>query len=699
MNLPELLAPAGSEAALYAAVQSGADAVYVGGSRFSARASANNFDEQAMQKAVDYCHLRGVKLYVTQNTLIKQSELKSAVEYAKFLYEIGVDGLIVQDLGLASAVSKLLPDFPLHASTQMTVHNLAGVRKLEKLGFCRVVLARELSEQQIAYIAKHCKAELEIFVHGALCYCYSGQCLFSSVLGGRSGNRGRCAQPCRLPYTLHTPTGEKAKSGYLMSPKDLALLDDLRALSAMGVASLKIEGRLKKPAYVATVTEVYRNKLDSGARATKQDMQKLLDAFNRSGFTDACFRGARGAEMMSVDNPSNVSPEKFADDIEVRCAENANVRCVGVTMECVLKPSHPAELNVTDTDGHTVTVYGDTVQAAQSRPSTEEEIKMRLAKTGGTAFCATEVNVRLYGDVFMPVGALNALRRNALELLKTERCTIVRSTVDAVPSYAVQRAKRVDAMRFSVCAETLAQAKAALAYQPEILYVPASVAEALSGQTDCKIAIKLPEILTEENRARALKRISTETVLVSGIGALEDIKKTLHTDFRIGVYNAHTAALLTELGVAQFTISPELNVDEIAALGDAVLEKASVIAYGRLPLMVMQNCLLRAYCGGCKKGQKGYTLRDRKNTDFPILCRPEACINVLLNSKPTYMADKLSDLKTAGVRHIRLDFTVESAEETTRVLENYIHAMQNGQTSCLFEQNTFTRGHFYRGVQ
>ncbi len=698
MKLPELLAPAGSEAALYAAVQSGADAVYVGGSRFSARASANNFDEAAMQKAVRYCHLRGVKLYVTQNTLIKQSEMEDAVSYASFLYEIGVDGLIVQDLGLARVLHRMLPDFPLHASTQMTVHSLAGVRALEALGFCRVVLARELSAKQIAYIAKHCKAELEIFVHGALCFCYSGQCLFSSVLGGRSGNRGRCAQPCRLPYTLHTPDGKKVKSGYLMSPKDLALIDDLSALKSMGVASLKIEGRLKKPAYVATVTEVYRNKLDSGARATRKDYQTLLDAFNRSGFTNAYFQGARGIEMMSVDNPSNVSPEKFADGIEQRCTENANLRLVGVEMDCVLTPSRPMELTVTDTDGNSVTVYGDAASAAQNRPTTEEEIKMRLGKTGGTAFCATDVRVRLYGEVFVPVSALNALRRSALEALEQQRVGGAKKCTVPMPSFGTVRATRAGKLRVCVSVETLAQAKAALAFRPAVLYVPASVVEKLNAPEGVQLAVKLPEILTEENREAALKNNTADTLLVSGIGEI-DAAKTVHTDFRIGVYNAQTAQQLYASGAAQITVSPELNLEEIARLGDATLENAAVLAYGRLPLMVMQNCMLRAYCGGCQKGKGTFILRDRKNTEFPVLCRPEACVNVLLNAKPTYMADKLSDLSAAGVRLIRLDFTTESAQETQRIMENYMQAIERGSAPCLPEQNTFTRGHFYRGVQ
>lgn len=698
MKQTELLAPAGSEAALYAAVQSGADAVYVGGSRFSARASANNFDEAAMQKAVDYCHLRGVKLYVTQNTLIKQSELAQAVEYAAFLYGIGVDGLIVQDLGLARAVRAAMPDFPLHASTQMTVHSLAGVRALEQLGFTRVVLARELSKTQIAYIAKHCSAELEIFVHGALCFCYSGQCLLSSVLGGRSGNRGRCAQPCRLPYTLQSPEGKQIKSGYLMSPKDLALLGDLQALADMGIASLKIEGRLKKPAYVATVTEVYKNRLNAGGKATKQEFQTLSDAFNRSGFTDGYFQNRLGAEMMSTENPSNVSPERFLSGIEARCTENANARCIGVTMVCMLKPNSPAELTATDADGNSVTVYGDTAAAAQNRPTDEAEIRARLSKTGGTVFRCDAVDVNLYGDVFMPVSAINALRRSALDALASARCSVERTPAEALPELNIRRAKRAGKLRIRVSAETLAQAQAALRFQPEVLYAPAAVLAALGDVEGCVLAEKLPEILTQENRDRVLENRQADTLLVSGIGDILPETAKMHTDFRIGVYNAQTAAELLDMGAEHITVSPELNIEEIAALGDAVLEKASVLAYGRLPLMVMQNCMMCAYTGKCQKGKGVFTLIDRKRTAFPVLCRPEACVNVLFNSKPTYMADKLSDLAAAGVRCVRLDFTVESAAETERVLRAYTSAAAQGSTQPP-EENTFTRGHFYRGVQ
>lgn len=698
MKQTELLAPAGSEAALYAAVQSGADAVYVGGSRFSARASANNFDEAAMQKAVAYCHLRGVKLYVTQNTLIKQSELAQAVEYAAFLYEIGVDGLIVQDLGLARAVHAAMPAFPLHASTQMTVHNLEGVRALERLGFVRVVLARELSKTQIAHIAKHCKAELEIFVHGALCFCYSGQCLLSSVLGGRSGNRGRCAQPCRLPYSLLSPEGKTVKNGHLMSPKDLALVDDLGTLSELGIASLKIEGRLKKPAYVATVTEVYKKRLLSGGKATKQEIQSLLDAFNRSGFTDGYFQKRLGADMMSTENPSNVSPERFAEGIEARGNENTNLRLLDVQMACMLKPGSPAELTATDAEGHSVTVYGDVVQAAQNRPTEAEEIRARLAKTGGTPFQCVSADVKIYGDVFMPVSAVNALRRNALDALSAMRLHIERAPVQMPEDFSVRRAGRAKSMKLCVSAETLAQAKAALAYQPEFLYAPASVIDALGAAEGCTLVTKLPEICLQENRERIFASLKADHLLVSGIGEIVPAQAKIHTDFRIGVYNVQTANELLDMGAEHITVSPELNLDEIAQLGDAVLEKASVLAYGRMPLMVMQNCMMRAYTGKCQKGKGVFTLTDRRRTAFPVLCRPEACANVLLNSKPTYMADKLGDLAAVGVRSIRLDFTVENAQETTRVLEAYAQAIEGGK-GCPPEENTFTRGHFYRGVQ
>ncbi len=692
MNKPEILAPAGSEAALCAAVQSGADAVYVGGSRFSARASASNFDASAMRRAVQYCHLRGVKLYVTQNTLIKQSELEEAVRYAAFLYEIGVDALILQDLGLARAIARAMPDFPLHASTQMTVHNLEGVRALENLGFTRVVLARELSEKQMAYIAKNCKAELEVFVHGALCFSYSGQCLLSSVLGGRSGNRGRCAQPCRLPYTLLTKDGKKIKSGYLMSPKDLALIDDLQTMRRMPIASLKIEGRLKKPAYVATVTKVYRDLLDSGKCADEKDYQTLLDAFNRSGFTDAYFRGRRGIEMMSVDNPSNVSEERFSQEALSRCAENANLRRVAVDMVCTLAPSHPAQLFVRDADGYSVEVTGDVVQAAENRPATEDEIRVRLEKTGATVFVARKVDVKIYGDVFMPVAATNALRRLALEQLEQKRCAVCKA-ISPLQIEMPKRARRTNALAFNVYVQTLEQAKVVLEYAPQILYAPALVLEQLDATETTQFVSVLPEIITDDKKSEIWKRVRTDTVLACGMDALHE-EKQIHIDFRIGVYNAQTAMRLFEMGAERITVSPELNLQEIAALGTTVLEKASVVAYGRLPLMVMQNCLMRSYCGTCRKAEGRFILRDRTNAEFCVLCRPEACVNVLYNAKPTYMADKLTDLMAAGVRTLRLDFTIEDAAQTRTVMEDYLTGVPIPPA-----QNTFTRGHFYRGVQ
>ena len=347
----ELLSPAGNAAALGAAVQSGADAVYLGGSEFGARHSAENFSLDEIKRWTDYCHLYGVQVHVTVNTLVKEKELTRLQEYVKGLSFAGVDALIIQDIGAAEIIKNTIPDMTLHASTQMTVTSLEGVKYLEDIGFERVVLARELSSEEIAYICKNTDAEIEVFVHGAVCMCYSGQCLMSSVIGGRSGNRGRCAQPCRLPYEL-LENGKNISSGYLLSPKDLALVNELKSLNEMGVTSLKIEGRLKRAEYVSAVVGIYRKYLDTLGVASQKDMNELLDAFSRTGFTDGYFKNNLGKNMMSYDIPGNSSENKFSEAAKQRAADNANIRKIPVNIAGVLKTDSPLEVTMYDDDGN-----------------------------------------------------------------------------------------------------------------------------------------------------------------------------------------------------------------------------------------------------------------------------------------------------------------------------------------------------------
>ena len=701
---PELLSPAGSWEAMCAAVQNGADAVYLGGSRFSARAGAANFDDAAMERAVDYCHLRGVAVNVALNTLLKQQELAAAVDYAAYLYEIGVDALIVQDLGLSHMLRLSLPDFPLHASTQMTVHNIAGAKALEKMGFRRVVLARELTEGQIAQIRRETGLELEVFVHGALCYCYSGQCLLSSMLGGRSGNRGRCAQPCRLAYELLDAAGKTAGSGHLLSPKDLCLLGQLKGLTQMGVSSLKIEGRLKRPEYVAAVTRVYRKYLDNPSAPSRQDMNVLSDAFNRSGFTQGFYRGERGAEMMSYRTPSNVAPETFPEGIERTFHPDANLRKVSITGRAVLRLGQPCSLTLRDADGNEAAALGPAPETALSQSLERERAERQLSKFGATPFELTDFSLELEEGLNLPISALNALRRDAADKLSAKRINRFHRERQAASIGLIggtgHRHGEGKAVELSVQVRTPEQARAVLPYAPKRIYAPPDTAAALGGEAGtCEIVTRLPDIMTDDTM-HLLERIGTKSVLtgIFGLGAQLAERYRVYGDFRLNLYNAWAVHACRDAGFDAVTLSPELTLGELARALSQSPCKAEVVAYGHLPLMVIKNCVIRACTGKCAREKDGYVLKDRKNERLPLLCEPDACVNLLCNAKPLYMADKLEELTDAGVNRLRLDFTVESPERCAQVMHAYRAAANGEKIERLFSQNEFTRGHFYRGV-
>ena len=696
----ELLSPAGSWDALVAAVQSGADAVYLGGTEFSARAGAENFDRERLIEAVRYCHIRGVKVFVTLNTLLKQSEVQSALDFAVFLHEqAGVDGLIIQDIGLAGLLLRACPGLRLHASTQMSVHSIAGAEKLRQLGFKRVVLARELSMQQIMEIKQAVDIELEIFVHGAICQCYSGQCLMSSILGGRSGNRGRCAQPCRLPYELRNPDEKTVKKGYLLSPKDMCLIDHLREIKQAGIDSLKIEGRLKRPEYVAAVTGIYRKYLDSGKHPEQKDRQALLNAFNRSGFTDGYYTGKLGGTMMSYASPSNVSPETFEPEIKQRFAPNANFRLMPVRAECEIRRGKEMQMTLIDVDGNTVTACGEIPRSAVDHTITWERAYAQLSKFGSVPFRLTDLKLQLEDGLSVPISALNALRRAACEKLMECRGA-VKTTGNEAASIGYIMSPGDSREELCISVRTLEQAQAVLQVEPDKLYVPLHIADKLSAFTGkTEIITSLPAIV-ENDKEILYDRIPTKGVLCSSLGAAARLegRHTVYGDWRLNVYNSFAALFCRENGFAHVTLSPELNLWEIAALGSVVGE-SEVIAYGRLPLMVMKNCVIRACNGACGKGKDGYRLVDRRRQEFPLLCEPDSCTNLLFNAVPIYMADKLADLRRCGVKKIRLCFTTEPAQACERIADEYQRAMRGEIVQNSFAENTFTRGHFYRGVK
>ena len=683
----ELLSPAGNYRALVAAVQSGADAVYIGGTRFNARQSADNFTIEDIKQCADYCHLYGVDLHVAVNTLIKEREMNELEKYVRELNSAGVDALIVQDLGAARLIKNTCPDMPLHASTQMTVTSTEGVRYLEKMGFSRVVLARELTKNEIEDIVKNTSAEIEVFVHGAICMCYSGQCLMSSIIGGRSANRGRCAQPCRLPYEIGN-----AKNTYALSPKDLALVNELNELKRIGVKSLKIEGRLKRAEYVSAVTGIYRKYLDNGGKITDADMAELKNAFSRSGFTDGYFNGRLGADMMSHKTPGNISENIFTDAAKRRAEENTNIRKIPVNIYASLKENDVLRVAITDSDYNSVTAEGSLKsEKAKNAPMDAERLGAQLGKLGSTPFLAEEIYTEIDEGITVPVREINEVRRRACEMLISER---IKRDAKTEREFAREHKNKKESKRVLLTAEceTIEQAKECIDAGVDVLYVPHMVYNKLGNikiNKNTKTVVRTSDIFEKEN-------ITADAVMVLSPAAADYYSdKTLYGGARLNIYNSLTADEFSDMECV--TLSPELNIGEARAAANNTAAKTEVIAYGRLTLMLMKNCPVKAL-GKCRGHNGGSILKDRKNQEFPILCLP-SCVARLINSKPIFTADKMADMLSIGADALRLIFTVESAAQTREIMKLYKKAMSGEAVQNPFSENSFTRGHYYRGVE
>ncbi|MDD6214662.1 MAG: U32 family peptidase [Firmicutes bacterium] len=677
----ELLAPAGSFDALRAAVQSGADAVYIGGSEFSARRSADNFTTDEIKEAADYCHIRGVKLHVAANILIKEKETGAFLRYVEKLNDAGVDAVIIQDIGMASVIRQAFPDLPLHASTQMTVTSLDAAKRLEEMGFSRIVLARELSREAIEKIAAGTGTEIEVFAHGAICMCYSGQCLMSSMIGGRSGNRGMCAQPCRLQYQI----GEK--KGYLLSPKDLSLIDYLDDLKKIGVDSLKIEGRLKRSEYVAAVTGIYRKYIDSGNSVTARDRKELTNAFNRSGLTSAYFGNSTGAKMMSYENPANVSNNIFSDEVKKRCAKDANFRKTEIFMSAELKENAPLVLQVWDSDGHFAESCGTkNAETANCKPLSKERLCDQLLKLGNTPFFCNDIAAYLDDGITVPVSEINSVRRTAIEKLKKEKCRIEirRKNEPMMPKYRVSYGEII----LTAQVETEEQAKICIDGGIRRIYADTPLANRLVRKyKNAEIVAKLSPIFRDDRKYEIPK---TDSVLASNIGQLSCGKSKLYGDFRLNIFNSASAAFYNN--IEQITFSPELNLKEL----EKIARGCEVIGYGRIPLMVMENCPLKAV-GKCQNHKLMHSITDRHKEKFLFKCC-EGCVCELLNSKPIFVADRIDELKKIEIGALRLIFTVENSEECGKIINIYTSAL-SGRTVGKLPDNTFTRGHFFRGAE
>ena len=648
-KLPELLAPAGDMECLYAAVAAGADAIYVGGKRFGARAFAKNFDMDELCAAVNYCHLHSVKLYVTLNTLIEDVELASAVEYAAELYRIGVDALIVADFGVAAAIRRYLPDLELHGSTQMSVHNTDGIIAASRLGISRVVLARELPLTDIRCCVDNSPLEIEVFLHGALCVCYSGQCLFSSLVGGRSGNRGECAQPCRLPYN---------GGSYPLSLKDLSLADHIPALIQSGVSSLKIEGRMKAPSYVYAVTSVYRRLLDEGRAANNEERELLRRAFSRGGFTDGYFVGKTEKNMTGVR-----SREDKEDSRSLESAAYSPIKHP-VRAEVVMQLDKPSVMRIYDTD-RSVSVTGSAPVPAQNAPLTEQSVKERLCKMGNTnlSLSADDITLNLDEGVNLPPSAINALRRDAAAAF--ESCKRDLGEIKYTLPSPIRGGEGLISAQFMSAEEF----NAVRAQSPSLTDL---VDIAFLPLMDCgeytANGVYLPPIIFDSQMPAvraALENAKKQGVMYALVGNIGQIQLVLDLgftpigDFRLNITNRESSLWLSSMGVGRAVLSPELTLPKARDAG------GGLITYGRIPLMITERCFIGENFG-CKSCGKS-SLTDRKGEKFPML-REFDHRNLILNSVPTYMGDREGDLREYRIQHRHMIFTTESARQIAEVL-------------------------------
>ena len=672
----ELLAPAGSYEAVLAAVGGGADAVYMGCSEFAnARMNAANLDYKKLAEAVEYCRVRGVKTYITVNTVLSDREMERLYRYAVFLYQTGVDGVIVQDVGAASFLHQNLPQLALHASTQMGICNADGVRFAQRLGCRRVVLARELAKADIAAVCRATDAEIEVFVHGALCACYSGYCLMSSFIGRRSGNRGRCAQPCRLPYRIGS-----GKDGDYLSLKDLMLLPHINELKELGVASLKVEGRMKGPDYVGTVVSVYRKAID-GEKVTEEDIRSLRKVFDRGGYTDGYYTSSAPDRMFAYHKPNNPYQN-------IQASLSRPQPRVAVSMRAEIRAGKPILLEMYDRDGHRAIAEGEIAAfAAKERPIQEEDVQTRLAKLGGTPFFAESVSVFVEPGIMLPFGEFSRVRREACGKLEQERAAVETEPVPAEIFVKKETGTRYRRQYLTVSVLTEEQLMAALDAECERVYVPLALMEQVAGRYDHrKTVVSLPANIHETARGTMLAAVNR--LQNAGFGEflfsnVADCLQGRFADYTVWPYNSMTAEFYKREGIQGICLSPELNLAQIRDMQTTV--PCEAIIYGRLPLMLSRHCFVKAKRGSC---EKDCSLIDRTGAVFPCVC--DKYSHMLLNSVPIYMGDKVDEFQNTCVRDLRVVFTVEDGDTCRRVLELVRDKAPLG--------GAYTRGHYYRGV-
>ncbi len=774
---PEVLAPAGSFESMKAAVAAGADGVYIGGSRFGARAYADNPDEGLLLEAIDYAHLHGVSLYMTVNTLMKEQELGELYDFLLPYYERGVDGVIVQDLGAVSCIRQWFPDLPVHGSTQMTVTGVYGARILERLGVKRVVTAREMSLEEIRRIHREVPIEIESFVHGALCYCYSGQCLLSSFIGGRSGNRGRCAQPCRLPYQVSSglKNGVSGRGrgrggsgdGYILSMKDLCTLDIIPDMIQAGICSLKIEGRMKSPRYTAGVVHVYRKYVDmyfdsgrEGYRVDPADRQMLLDLFDRGGFTEGYYRQHNGAGMIAgKEKPGfRQANQELFDRLDRLYVEAEKKEPVSGRL--TVREGEPLSLKLKlcreTGGGPEAEVFGAVVQKAQNQPASRDRLEKQIRKTGGTAFELQDLDTELEGQVFVPVQALNELRRNGLEALRESALRPFRRTAGrdlpddsagaagAGPEDFTGRGKspgreaRLTGGAQTVSAEQARRQPGLHVLLPDMWGLSHVLKTALVREvimeSDGAEAERWPELVRKcheqgkacvlampvifrkqaeeyfEKRLSWLREAGFDGILARTLEEIEYLKSRgieapVYGDHNLYVFNHRSAEILSRLGCGRVTLPLELNARELADLGCGGKE---LVVYGFLPAMVSAQCV-RKTTSGCTRTPGWLEMKDRTGKELPVRNHCAFCYNLVYNPDPLSLMDQAERIMELAPEAVRLCFTRESVSDIERITGAWAEALSGPgrkaeQEKARLRQGEsggggFTRGHFKRGVE
>lgn len=774
----EILAPAGSFESMKAAIAAGADAVYIGGSRFGARAYANNLEEKQMLEAIDYAHLQGVSLYLTVNTLMKQKELEELYSFLKPYYEQGLDGVIVQDLGAVSYIRQQFPDLAIHASTQMTITGIYGARLLSKLGITRLVAARELSLEELHRIHEEVPIEIEAFVHGALCYCYSGQCLLSSFIGGRSGNRGRCAQPCRLPYTIESRAGQKVEKkfkkgkqqeeAYLLSMKDLCTLELIPQLLEAGVSSLKIEGRMKSPRYTAGVVQTYRKYVNlylkkgrDSYKVDSRDKELLLDLFDRGGFTEGYYQQHNGTNMVVQKEKPAFRPgnQELFDKLD-RLYINTEKK-IAISGILYVKEGFEAKLQLwplKDSDIHNliVTVYGQVVQTAKSQPATKEQLARQIKKTGSTLFEFQNLEIDLEGEVFLPVKALNDLRRQGLEKLKEamlnpyqrKETNQLQESLEFIKDISWQQ-KEIDELQQPELHVLLSGTEgfSSILFMPEISEIMIEADEVKPELwKDCvnqchevgkRCVLAMPVIFRNKAEQYFDKYLSLlveagfDGILVRALEEIQYLKDRgmtfpIYGDHNLYSFNHMAQEMMMKLGCERITFPLELNSQELRTLEG---RRSELIVYGFLPAMVSAQCIQKQ---ANPKGQgldrclgipDWLMLKDRTGKELPVRNHCTYCYNIIYNPDVLSLLGQKERIGKLSPQAVRLQFTRESDLEMKEVVNAWIEELYGGtsKTNRKLQQKDqpnqilkikeipsskgtalardFTKGHFRRGVE